>query len=71
MNAVLGWSILAFLAVLVSVIPPYFMAKVAYVGGYWNSFKEFNLFLWGFVLGCGAISGLLVWALSLIGFIHW
>lgn len=70
MSAVLGWSILGFLAVLVSVVPPYFLAKVSPYGSYWDSFKAFNLFVWGLLVGCSAVSLLLLWALDLIGFIH-
>ena len=67
---VLGWIILGFLVVAVSVLPPYFASRRSYVGAFWDLFKEFNLLLWGLLIGAFALSGLIVWALHLIGLLR-
>lgn len=71
MSVFFGWAILGFLAALVSFIPPIFMAHVDMFKGYWECVKDFNIFLWGFLFACGAITGLLMLALNLLGVVHW
>jgi hypothetical protein len=69
MNILLGWIVLGLLAVLVSTVPPIFISSYEY--GYWNRFKEYNTVVWGFLIGCGILTGLLVLGLTLIGVLNW
>lgn len=71
MSVLLGWMVLGVLVALVMFLPPIFMAKESYVGGYWDSFKQFNIFLWGFLGTVAAVTGLLVLGLNLIGVLNW
>ncbi len=68
MSVFFGWLIIGFLAALVTFIPPILMVKADLMfRTYWDCFKEFNTFLWGFLGACGIVTGLLILALNLLG----